>query len=129
MREQQATQQTESQQLTSQSQAMLNLNLKLQSTVQKAQVKTIDFELRRLDSLQAVDRLAIVRPYLPPAFFEQDGPAVDALLFFDRLAFKGDLIGNIIAQRSNVADALISTVPEGLASICEVCRRSLEGLR
>lgn len=40
---------------------MLNLNLKLQSTVLKSQVKTIDLELRRLDAQQASEHLAIVK--------------------------------------------------------------------
>lgn len=40
---------------------MLNLNMKLQSTVIKTQVKTIDLELRRLDALQAAERLEIIR--------------------------------------------------------------------
>lgn len=61
MRAQQASQQSESQSLTSQSQAMLNLNMKLQSTVLKSQVKTIELELRRLDAQQASEHLAIVK--------------------------------------------------------------------
>lgn len=61
LKEHQASQQTVSQSLTSQSQAMLNLNLKLQSTVAKGQVKTIDLELKKLDALQAVDQIAIMK--------------------------------------------------------------------
>lgn len=55
------TQETESQNLTSQSQAMLNLNLKLHSTVLKSQVKAIDLELRELEARQAAEHLAIVK--------------------------------------------------------------------
>lgn len=57
----QATQQTESQSLTSQSQTMLNLNLKLQSSMLKGQVKTIDLGMRKLDARQALEHLAIVK--------------------------------------------------------------------
>lgn len=40
---------------------MLNLNLKLQSTVLKSQVKAIDLELRELEAEQAAAHLAIVK--------------------------------------------------------------------
>lgn len=61
MREQQTAAQTDVQQLSSQSQAMLSLNMKLQNTVMKTQVKTLDLELRRLDAQQAVERLNITK--------------------------------------------------------------------
>jgi len=40
---------------------MLNLNLKLQSTVLKSQVKAIDLELRKLEAQQAAEHLSIVK--------------------------------------------------------------------
>jgi dynactin 1 len=40
---------------------MLNLNLKLQSTVLKSQVKAIDLELRELEARQAAEHFAIVK--------------------------------------------------------------------
>lgn len=40
---------------------MMNLNLKLQSSVLKGQVKTIELDLRKLDASQAVERLSIIR--------------------------------------------------------------------
>ncbi|KAL8277717.1 hypothetical protein RQP46_009839 [Phenoliferia psychrophenolica] len=119
LREHQASQQTESQSLTSQSQAMLNLNLKLQSSVLKGQVKTIELELRKLDAQQAMEHLSIVKPYLLPAFFEEDSDAVDSLLFFERLAHKADLVSMVIEQNHSVSDSLNSTVPETLVAICE----------
>ncbi|KAK4056088.1 hypothetical protein OIO90_002819 [Microbotryomycetes sp. JL221] len=119
MRKQQATRETESQTLTSQSQAMLNLNMKLQSSVQKSQVKAIDLELRKLDALQASTHLEIVRPYLLPTFFDEDGNAVETLLFFERIAFKADLVGNAIEQKHNISDSLYTTVPETLIGACE----------
>lgn len=116
---------------------MLNLNLKLQSSVLKGQVKTIDLELRKLDAMQAVEHLAIMKvcrlasrldptltillqPYLLPAFFEDDSDAVESLLFFERLAYKADLVSMVIEQKHNVAESLNTTVPENLVGICEV---------
>ena len=135
LREQQHAQQAESQSLTSQSQAMLNLNMKLQSTVTKTQVKTIDLELRRLDALQASERLEIIRvsrrscfaiqliakqPYLPSSFFEGDSDAVDALLFFERLAAKAELISSGLVQKHNVAESLGTVISDSLVTVCEV---------
>lgn len=60
------------------------------------------------------------QPYLLPSFFEQDSDAVDSLLFFQRLAYKTDLIAMIIEQRHNVTESLNSVVPEGLVGVCEV---------
>ncbi|SCZ96495.1 BZ3500_MvSof-1268-A1-R1_Chr8-2g10234 [Microbotryum saponariae] len=119
LRHHQASQQSESASLTSQSQAMLNLNLKLQSSMLKGQVKTIDLELRKLDARQASEHLAIVRPYLLPAFFDNDSDAVDALLFFERIAYKADLVGMLIEQTHGVTEALNSVVPEALITVCE----------
>ncbi|KAM0787072.1 hypothetical protein ACM66B_006333 [Microbotryomycetes sp. NB124-2] len=119
MRRHQATKETESQTLTSQSQAMLNLNMKLQSTVMKAQVKAIELELRRLDALQAREHLGIIKPYLLPTFVDEDEGAVEALLFFERMAFKADLISNTIEQQHNVSESLSTVVPEALIAACE----------
>ncbi|GAA5884799.1 hypothetical protein JCM3774_006769 [Rhodotorula dairenensis] len=119
LRQHQATQETESQTLSSQSQAMLNLNLKLQSTVLKSQVKAIDLELRELEARQAKEHLDIVKPYLPPTFFEADSDAVDALLLFERIGAKVALLGRYIAQKHNVGEALDGTVPDDLIAICE----------
>ncbi|CEQ40814.1 SPOSA6832_02476 [Sporobolomyces salmonicolor] len=119
LRHHQATQATESQSLSSQSQAMLNLNLKLQSSVLKSQVKAIDLELRKLEAQQAAEHLAMVKPYLIPAFFESDADAVDSLLFFERLAYKADLLSMFIEQNHSVNDALDGVVPEDLVGVCE----------
>lgn len=47
--------------MSTQSQTMLNLNLKLQSSATKAQAKTIDLELKKLEATQAMEHLAIVQ--------------------------------------------------------------------
>ncbi|GAA5828534.1 hypothetical protein JCM11251_000839 [Rhodosporidiobolus azoricus] len=119
LREHQATQANESQSLTSQSQAMLNLNLKLQNSVLKSQVKAIDLELGKLEAKQAAEHLAVVKPYLLPSFFDADADAVDALLFFDRIAYKVDLLSMFIEQNHSVREALDGVVPENLVGVCE----------
>ncbi|GAA5853786.1 hypothetical protein JCM5353_001035, partial [Sporobolomyces roseus] len=119
LRQQQFTQATESQSLSSQSQAMLNLNMKLKTSVLKSQVKAIDLELRKLEARQASEHLAMVKPYLLPAFFESDSDAVDSLLFFERLAYKADLLSTAIEQHLSVNDALDGVVPDDFVGVCE----------
>lgn len=52
---------SESRNLSSQSQAMMSLNLQLRSTVMKSQAKAIDLDLRKLDAAQATERLNYVQ--------------------------------------------------------------------
>jgi len=61
MREQQNMAQSDVQQLSSQSQAMLSLNMKLQKSVHSSQVKVVDLELRRLDARESRERLDITK--------------------------------------------------------------------
>lgn len=61
MRASQQITETESEQLTARSRAMMDMNLKLQITAAKAQNKTIDLELRRLEAEEAMEHLAVVQ--------------------------------------------------------------------
>ena len=89
---------TEAKDLEGKSRAMLDLNLKLQNSAAKTQVKTIDLELRRLDAQEASEHLAIVQLFLPEAFHaERD--SVQALLRFKRIGFKATLIHSFIKER------------------------------
>lgn len=110
--------------LASQSQAVLNLNMKLQTSNLKSQAKTIDLELGKLESLQSLKNLEMIRPYLPQAFFEADADAVASLLFFRRMAHKADLIKSIVESNHDIAGSLASVVPESLIGICQM-RHSL----
>jgi len=100
MRASHAVTETESEQLNSRSRAMLDLNMKLQVSAAKTQVKTIDLELRRLDAQEASEHLAIVQLFLPEAFHaERD--SVLALLRFKRVAFKANLLHGFVKERVN----------------------------
>lgn len=101
-------------------QAMLNLNLKLQSSVLKSQAKTIDLELGRLQASQATSHLEMVRSYLPSAYFEADADAVNCLLFFRRMAAKSDLIKSIVETNHDIQESLSGIVPEIMVGVCEM---------
>ena len=100
MRASHAMTETESEQLNSRSRAMMDLNMKLQVSAAKTQVKTIDLELRRLDAQEAAEHLAIVQLFLPEAF-HGDRDSVLALLRFKRVGFKANLLHGFVKERVN----------------------------
>lgn len=61
LRQLHATQITESASLSTQSQSVININLRLQSSATKAQAKMIDLELLKVEAAQAWEHLSIVR--------------------------------------------------------------------
>jgi dynactin 1 len=111
--------------LTSQSQAMMSLNFQLQTSVMKAQAKSIDLELRKLDAAQANDRINIIQPYLPDAFFKTENDPISCLLLFKRLCFKADLIIKHLDQNYPISEKIMDNVTESLVTICEVRESTL----
>ncbi|PHH81492.1 hypothetical protein CDD82_639 [Ophiocordyceps australis] len=100
MRASQAVTEGESEKLNDSSRAMMDLNMKLQISASKAQVKTIDLELRRLEAQEAEQHLEIVKLFLPDSY-QEDQDSVLSLLRFRRLAFKADLLNGFIRERIN----------------------------
>ncbi|RFU28234.1 hypothetical protein B7463_g8115, partial [Scytalidium lignicola] len=100
MRASHAVSETESEQLNSRSRAMMDLNMKLQVSASKTQIKTIDLELRRLEAQEASEHLAIVQLFLPEAY-QDDRDSVLALLRFKRVGFKANLLHGFIKERVN----------------------------
>ena len=99
MRASHAVTETEAEQLNSRSRAMLDLNIKLQTSAAKAQVKTIDLEVRRLEAQEAEQHLEIVKLFLPEMYQEELRDSVLALLRFRRLAFKANLLAGFLKER------------------------------
>ena len=100
MRASHAVTENESEQLESRSRAMMDLNMKLQISAAKAQVKTIDLELRRMEAQEAEQHLEIVKLFLPESY-QADRDSVLALLRFKRLAFKANLVNGFLKERVN----------------------------
>jgi dynactin 1 len=124
LRQKEESQASEKHNLSSQSQAMMSLNLQLQSTVMKAQAKSIDLELRKLDGAQATDRLGYIQPYLPDAFFKSENEPISCLLLFKRLVFKSDLIIKHLDQNHPISEKIVDDVTENLVTVCEVSNGS-----
>ncbi|KAK8134212.1 Dynactin isoform [Apiospora sp. TS-2023a] len=98
MRASHAVNEVESEQLNSKSRQMMDLNLKLQLSAAKTQVKTIDLELQKMDAQEAQQHLQIVKLFLPETY-DVDKNSVLALLRFRRLAFKANLLHGFIKDR------------------------------
>lgn len=107
MRASQQITETEANDLTVKSRAMMDLNMKLQSSVTKAQVKTIDVELGRMESEESAQHLSIVKMYLPEYFDEERTPIL-AFLRFKRVSFKATIMHGIIKER--IADLASAAV-------------------
>lgn len=98
MRASQQITETEANDLTSRSRAMLDLNMRLQVSASKAQVKAIDLELRRMEAQESAEHLSIVQLFLPEGF-NNIRNSVLALLLFKRIGFKASLMNGFIKER------------------------------
>ncbi len=98
MRASHAVTETEAEKLNSSSRAMMDLNMKLQLSAAKTQVKTIELELRRLEAQEASDHLGIVQLFLPEGYASEKD-SVLALLRFKRVGFKANLLHGFVKER------------------------------
>jgi dynactin 1 len=106
--------------LSSQSQAMMSLNMQLQNTVMKSQAKGIDIELRKLDAAQATERLAMSQPYLPDSFFKTENDPISCLLLVKRLEFKASILVKHLDQNYPISEKIMDNVTENLITVSEV---------
>ncbi|KAF8079158.1 dynactin [Lyophyllum atratum] len=127
LRTQTQTAQNESATAASQTAAMMSLNLKLQSSASKNLAKNIDLEIRSLEARETRELLSIVQPYLPELYVDSDTDATNCYLFFQRLAYKADLINTVVAQAHGLPDSLNGSVSEVLVGVCEM-RARISGL-
>ncbi|KAE8555658.1 hypothetical protein EYB25_000356 [Talaromyces marneffei] len=98
MRASQQLTETEANELSTRSRAMMDLNLKLQASVEKAQSKTIDIEMGRMEAEESSEHLAIVQFYLPE-YYNTEKDSVRAFLRAKRVASKASLIQNTVRER------------------------------
>ncbi|KAK2747180.1 hypothetical protein FQN55_005175 [Onygenales sp. PD_40] len=98
MRVSQQITETESTELTARSRAMMDLNMKLQASVSKAQTKTIEVELGRMAAEESAQHLSIMKLYLPE-YFESERNPILALLRFKRVGFKASLMAATVRER------------------------------
>ncbi|KAF5355284.1 hypothetical protein D9758_006088 [Tetrapyrgos nigripes] len=127
LRAQTQTAQSESATAASQTAQMMYLNLKLQSTASKNQARSIEYEIRKMEAKERGELLGIVQPYLPQLYVETDSDATQCYLFFQRLAYKADLINTVAAQTHNLPESLDGAVSDVLVGVCDM-RGRISGL-
>ncbi|EER29183.1 CAP-Gly domain containing protein [Coccidioides posadasii C735 delta SOWgp] len=115
MRVSQQISETEANDLSARSRAMIDLNLKLQASAAKAQVKTIDLELGRMEAEESAQHLAIMKEYLPEYFDTEKNPIL-ALLRFKRVGFKSSLMGNTVRERVAELSSPVALEPDSLTA-------------
>ena len=98
MRTSQQITESEANDLTNRSKAMMDLNMKLQTSAAKAQTKAIDVELGKMEAQESTEHLAIVERFLPEAFGAERN-SVLAYLRFRRLRFKSNLMHGVIKDK------------------------------
>lgn len=98
MRASQQITETEANEMTSRSKAMMDLNMRLQVSASKAQVKAIDLDLRRLEAQESVEHLEIIQSFLPDNFTIERN-SVLAFLSFKRISFKASMMHGYIKER------------------------------
>ncbi|OAX81109.1 hypothetical protein ACJ72_04554 [Emergomyces africanus] len=120
MRVSQQLTETESTELTARSRAMMDLNMKLQASVSKAQTKTIEVELGRMAAEESAQHLAIMKLYLPE-YFESERNPILALLRFKRVSFKASLMSTTVRER--ISDPTAAAAGQDLFTAYEVLEK------
>lgn len=122
----------EAHEMSSKSRAMMDLNLQLQNTASKTQLKTIDHEMGRMHAEQAESHLEIVQLFVPDSFDVDRNPIL-ALLCFKRIRSKAALTKSLLAGRMRDRPHFLQDDPfmvfevmEKLSLIVALCDRSTQ---
>jgi dynactin 1 len=97
---------SEASEMNNKSRAIMDLNLKLQSSASKSQMKTIDIELDRLKAEESAQHLSIVQMFVPESFAQESNPIM-ALMCFKRIKSKAAIISFVLRDRSKAAQNLL----------------------
>ena len=117
MKANQQLSETEANELNNRTRAMMDLNMQLQTTASKTQVKAIDLELGRLQAQESSEHLSIVQLFLPDTF-QSEQASVQAFLRLRRLSFKAHMTHNSLRERLISQASLLAE--EDLPALCEV---------
>ncbi|KAI1611341.1 dynactin 1 [Exophiala viscosa] len=124
----------EASEMSSKSRAMMDLNLRLQTSAAKTQLKAIDLELGRMRAEQASSHLEIVQDFVPETF-DVDKRPILAFLCFKRIKAKAQISKTVLADRirerpDQLQDNTIPTFApiETMALIGNLCDRFVEHL-
>ena len=108
---------TEANELSSRSRAIMDLNMRLQVSASKAQVKAIDLELGKMDAQESSEHLAIVKLFLPESY-KDERDSVQALLRFRRIRFKSTMMHHFVKERMH--GQATSSQEDDIFTCCDV---------
>ncbi|KAL8700365.1 MAG: hypothetical protein Q9201_005490 [Fulgogasparrea decipioides] len=136
MRASQQLTEAEANDLSSRSKAMMDLNLRLQTTATKAQIKAIDLELGKLKAEESAEHLSIVQLFLPESF-RRERNSIRAYLRFKRIKFKADLLHDYVKDKATTQshpitgdDMFISCeVMDKLLFVSSTCDRFIKSIQ
>lgn len=121
---------SEAHELNAKSRAMLDLNLRLQTTAAKTQTRKVELELNQVNAEDAATHLAMIQSFIPETFKAEKDPIL-ALLRFKRIASKAKLLRTSIEENVNHPTDNISgdkyvafNIVEKLQWIISSCSRS-----
>ncbi|KAL8961168.1 MAG: hypothetical protein Q9193_002235, partial [Seirophora villosa] len=104
MRTSQQLTETEANDLNSRSRVMMDLNLRLQASASKAQVKAIDLELGRLEAQESAEHLSIIQLFLPDSF-KAERNSVRAYLRLRRIKSKAGILHDHVKDKVSMPSA------------------------
>ena len=120
MRASQQITESEANELSNRSRAMMDLNMRLQTSAAKAQVKAIDLELDKMQAQESLEHLSIVQLFLPERYMiEQD--SVQALLRFRRVGFKAHMMHGFVKER--ISELTTSGQQEDIFALSDVLEK------
>ncbi|KIO30933.1 hypothetical protein M407DRAFT_222067 [Tulasnella calospora MUT 4182] len=64
--------------------------------------------------------LLMSEPYLPQAYIETDSDSTGCYMYFQRIAFKMDLINATVASQHGLPDSLNGTITEKVVGVCDM---------
>jgi len=117
MRASQQISESEATELSNRSRAMMDLNMRLQVSASKAQVKAVDLELGKMKAQESSEHLAIVQLFLPESF-KSERDSVQALLRFRRIGFKANMMHDFVKER--MQDPRVPGQENEVFAFCEV---------
>lgn len=98
MRSSQQITEAQANELGAKSRAMMDMNMKLQTSATKTQIKAIDLELGKMQAQESAEHLAIAQLFLPEAF-QSERESIQALLRFKRIGFKAKMLHGFLKER------------------------------
>lgn len=117
----------EAHEMSSKSRAMMDLNLQLQNSAAKSQMKAIDVELGRIRADESTKHLNILQMFISENFEGEKGPIL-AFLCFRRMKSKALLVSSLLKDRIRDRPHLTADEPfvpfevvEKLARISGLC--------